>query len=114
MQIRKQLPRLGTRKLYRMLENDFKAAQLHMGRDKLFELLREENLLVKKRRKYTVTTNSRHWMRKYPNLIKDIELTHPEQLWVADITYINTSEQTCYLHLITDAYSKQHPLHWKL
>ena len=107
MQVRKQLPRLGTRKLYYLLEKDFKAEHLHIGRDQLFDLLREENLLVKRKRKYTITTNSKHWMRKYPNLIKGILLEKPEQIWVADITYITTKEGTCYLHLVTDAYSKQ-------
>ncbi len=101
--LRRQMPRLGTRKLHHLLKD-----KLDMGRDKLFDLLRVEGLLVSKRRRYTVTTNSKHWMRKYPNLIKAIELNRPEQLWVADITYIDTNEDGHgYLHLITDAYSKQ-------
>lgn len=101
--LRRQMPRLGTRKLYHLLKSE-----LDIGRDKLFELLRVEGMLVCKRRRYTVTTNSKHWMRKYPNLIKEIELIHPEQVWVADITYIDTNEDGHgYLHLITDAYSKQ-------
>jgi putative transposase len=101
--LRRHMPRLGTRKLYHLLK-----AELGIGRDKLFDLLRGEGLLVSKRRRYTVTTNSKHWMRKYPNLIKDIELIRPEQVWVADITYIDTCEDGHgYLHLITDAYSKQ-------
>jgi len=54
-----------------------------------------------------VTTNSKHWLRKYPNLIKSIYLKRPEQLWVADITYIDTIDGNAYLHLVTDAYSKQ-------
>jgi len=53
------------------------------------------------------TTNSKHWMKKYPNLIKEIELTRPEQLWVSDITYIKTDNGHEYLSLITDAYSKK-------
>ncbi len=97
------MPRLGTRKLHHLLKGE-----LGIGRDKLFELLRIEGLLICKRRRYTVTTNSKHWMRKYPNLIKSMGLTRPEQVWVADITYIDTHEQGHgYLHLITDAYSKQ-------
>ena len=107
MQIRRQLPRSGTRKLYHLLKKDIKAEQLDIGRDKLFELLREENLLVKRKKKYTITTNSKHWMRKYPNLIKQIKLHRPEQLWVADITYIEVQDHHYYLHLVTDAYSKQ-------
>ena len=78
-----------------------------MGRDKLFDLLREECLLVHKRRRYTKTTNSNHWMRKYPDLVKGLSITHPEQLWVADITYLSIEKSFIYLHLVTDAYSKQ-------
>jgi transposase InsO family protein len=101
--LRRQMPRLGTRKLHYLLKNE-----LDIGRDKLFDLLRVEGLLVGKRRRYTVTTNSKHWMRKYPNLIKGLELIRPEQVWVADITYIDTNEDGHgYLHLITDGYSKQ-------
>lgn len=101
--LRRQMPRLGTRKLHYLLKSE-----LGIGRDKLFDLLRKESLLVGKRRRYTVTTNSKHWMRKYPNRIKEIELVRPEQVWVADITYIDTNEDGHgYLHLITDAYSKQ-------
>jgi len=101
--LRRQMPRLGTRKLYHLLKED-----LSIGRDKLFALLRNEGLLVYKRKRYTVTTNSKHWMKKYPNLVKAMQLTRPEQLWVADITYIDTAEDgNAYLHLVTDAYSKQ-------
>uniref|UniRef100_UPI001A9625AA DDE-type integrase/transposase/recombinase n=1 Tax=Desertivirga arenae TaxID=2810309 RepID=UPI001A9625AA len=102
LQIRRQMPRLGTRKLHFLL-----GKTCTIGRDKLFDLLRKEGLLVLKRKKYTVTTDSRHWMRKYPNKIKDLIISRPEQLWVADITYIETIEGNAYLHLITDAYSKQ-------
>lgn len=103
LDLRRQMPRLGTRKLYHLLQDD-----LSIGRDKFFALLRDEGLLVYKRKRYTVTTNSKHWMRKYPNLAKTIQLTRPEQLWVADITYIDTAEDgNAYLHLVTDAYSKQ-------
>lgn len=103
LNIRRQMPRLGTRKLYHLLKDE-----LNMGRDKLFELLRNEGLLICKRRRYTLTTNSKHWMRKYPNLVKEMALIRPEQIWVADITYIDTAENGhAYLHLITDAYSKQ-------
>jgi transposase InsO family protein len=97
------MPRLGARKLHHVLKHE-----LGMGRDKLFSLLRNYGLLICRKRRYTATTNSRHWMRKYPNLVKGIELSRPEQIWVADITYIDTSEDGHgYLHLVTDAYSKQ-------
>lgn len=102
--LRRQMPCLGVRKLYYLLSLPGK---IHVGRDKLFSILREEELLVRRRRKYTVTTNSKHWLRKYPNLTHNISLERPEQLWVADITYIDTLEGNAYLHLVTDAYSKQ-------
>jgi len=106
--LRRQMPRIGTRKLYYLLRDEFSQDQIKMGRDKLFDLLRNEGLLIFKRKRYTITTNSKHWMKKYPNLIKDLTIHRPEQVWAADITYIDTVENgNCYLHLITDVYSKQ-------
>lgn len=105
--IRQRMPRLGTRKLYHLLSAGFKQMSLGVGRDKLFAILRQAGLLVYKQRNYKQTTMSKHWLRKYPNLIKDIELQHPEQVWVSDITYIATKQGHQYLHLITDACSKQ-------
>jgi putative transposase len=103
LEYRRLMPQIGTRKLHYLL-----SADIQFGRDRLFSLLREEGLLIFKRRKYTQTTNSRHWMRKYPNLTTNLRLTRPEQLWVSDITYLDTSEDgNNYLHLVTDAYSKQ-------
>jgi len=101
--VRRQLPRTGTRKLKFILNSQ----GVTIGRDTLFDLLRADGLLIVKRKKYTVTTNSRHWMRKYPNLAKSLNVHRPEQMWVADITYLDTLEGTMYLHLITDAYSKK-------
>jgi len=78
-----------------------------MGRDVLFNFLRAEQLLIKPKRSYTKTTNSKHWMKKYPNLILDMEINRPEQVWVSDITYIKTTSGNSYLSLVTDAYSKK-------
>lgn len=100
--IRQEQPRLGTRKLHYMLKGE-----LNVGRDKLFRILRKEQMLICKRRKYVKTTNSKHWMRTYADISKQVELKEPEQLWVADITYLSTREDTLYLHLVSDAYSKQ-------
>ena len=107
LEVRKQLPRLGTRKLYHLLAGDFKKEHIAVGRDKLFSILREEQLLIIKKKRYTKTTDSKHWMHKYPNLIKGLQLMHPEQIWVADITWLAIKSNYCYLHLITDAYSKK-------
>ena len=107
MSVRHVLPQLGTRKLYRLLGDSFKRQGIKMGRDKLFSLLRKQSLLVVRKRKYVKTTDSRGWMRQYPDLAKGLEPIRPEQLWVADITYLSTRQGYCYLHLITDAYSKK-------
>lgn len=103
LDLRKQMPKLGTRKLHYLL----KEKQIKVGRDRLFDWLRNQGLLIYKKRRYTLTTNSKHWMRKYPNAVKALNLTRPEQLWVADITYLDTEEGYGYLHLVNDAYSKQ-------
>lgn len=99
-----QQPRLGTRKLKYLLS----LAQLQIGRDRLFRVLRAQRLLVPCRRAYHRTTQSLHRFRKHPNLVKEgVELTQPEQLWVADITYLPTAQGESYLSLVTDAYSRK-------
>jgi len=105
--IRKQLPRTGGKKLYIMLQEDFTKYNMSIGRDSFLEFLKTEYLQVPKVRRYYKTTNSRHWMKRYPNLIKEVILNRPEQVWVADITYLRTKEKTYYLHLLTDACSKK-------
>lgn len=107
MRIRARMPRLGTRKLYFLMKQELTTREIKIGRDVLFNFLRAEQLLIKPKRNYVKTTNSKHWMKKYPDLIKDIQLTRPEQLWVSDITYIKTAGGHQYLSLITDAYSKK-------
>lgn len=94
---------VGGRKLQRMLMKK----GIKIGRDKLFNILRNYNMLVKPMKKYTKTTNSFHRFRKYPNLIKDLEIEAPNQVFVSDITYIDTLEGFCYLSLITDVYSRK-------
>ncbi len=104
---RKAMPRLGGRKMYHQIKTELHQLPVKMGRDKLFSFMRENRLLVQRKKKFTKTTNSFHRFRKYPNLIKGIEIKRPEQVWVSDITYIKTNEGHSYLCLITDAYSKQ-------
>lgn len=101
------MPYLGTRKLHYQIGPFLAQKRLKIGRDKLFALMKEYGLLIKPRRKYIQTTNSKHWLRKYPNLVKDHVLTAPEQVWVSDITYIKTDEGNCYLNLVTDAFSRK-------
>ena len=94
-------------KKLKLKDAELKAEGIKMGRDKLFDYLRSEQLLVPNRKKYHITTTSKHWMRKYPNSIKGIEINRPEQVWVADITYLQVNKKHYYLHLVTDAYSKR-------
>lgn len=104
-QIRMRMPRLGTRKLYHLLKEQLE--QLKVGRDKLFAILGEAGLLVRPRKSYRKTTDSKHWMKKHKNLAEGLNVERPEQVWVSDITYIPTREGHNYLSLVTDAYSKK-------
>lgn len=101
------MPQLGTRKLHHLLQEDFVQSQLKIGRDKLFSILRTNDMLIKPKKRYTQTTNSKHWMRKYPNIFKNTIIKEAEQAWVSDITYIKTEEGNCYLNMITDAFSRK-------
>jgi putative transposase len=108
---RRQQPRIGTRKLHYLLKRPLGDAGIKLGRDALFDILRDARMLVLPRRAYHKTTNSHHHYRRHPNLLKDgpakIVATGSEQLWVADLTYLPTKEKTAYLSLVTDAYSRK-------
>jgi transposase InsO family protein len=104
---RKDQPRVGTRKLYEALHVLFILENLKVGRDKLFDILREQEMLVKRKKASCKTTDSYHRFHKYKNLVKDMEVTAPNQVWVSDITYIRTISGFCYLALITDMYSRK-------
>jgi len=105
--IRKHHPRMGVRKIYFLIKEDLDRLNIKMGRDALFDLMASEHMLVQKRKRKHITTNSNHWYRKYPNLIKGSMPDGPNQIWVSDITYIKTPQEFLYLFLITDAYSKK-------
>jgi putative transposase len=106
LHIREKQPRVGARKLLKMMDVFLDHHVTGMGRDAFFDLLRENRLLVRKRkRNKPATTYSYHWFRRYPNLIKGFTPTGPNQLWVSDITYITMDGGFAYLSLITDAYS---------
>jgi putative transposase len=104
-QIRLELPRLGTRKLYYLLKDELKS--IGVGRDRLFSILRANHMLIEPKRSYHITTDSHHRFRKHKNTAKNIYLTSPEQLWVSDITYVGHRQNPMYLALVTDAYSKK-------
>ena len=103
--IRTNHRRIGTRKLYEMLNPFMLEHNIKMGRDALFNLLSDNHLLVRKRKRSVRTTNSYHWLRKYPNLIRDYTPKAINQLWVSDITYWKINQDHVYISFITDAYS---------
>jgi transposase InsO family protein len=78
-----------------------------IGRDMLFSILRKYDMLIRRRRRYTRTTNSIHRFRMYKNLIKGVTIDRPNQVWAADITYLRLAEGFCYLALLTDMYSRK-------
>ena len=106
IQIRKNHRWMGGRKLYEKLYPFMLEHQIKMGRDAFFDLLSYHGLLIRRRKRRIVTTNSSHWLRKYPNLIRDFVPTAPNQLWVSDITYWKINNRDVYINLITDAYSR--------
>jgi len=103
---RKLMPRIGGRKLLELIQPRL-PQELYMGRDTFFEFLGDNGLLIRKRRHRVRTTYSNHWLHKYPNLIKEYTPGQAHQLWVSDITYLETKEGFCYLSLVTDAYSRK-------
>lgn len=109
--IRLRQPRIDTRKLHNMLEPAFTGAHIKVGRDELFDILRKERLLVQPQRAYHKTTNIHQRFRRHPNLLKpgpeQVIAKQPEQIWVADITYLPTAGKFVYLSLVTDAYSRK-------
>ena len=105
--IRNLQPRCGGRKLLIMLQSFLKKQNIVMGRDAFYELLSKNKLLVRKTKRSTHTTNSKHHFRRYPNLAKDFVPLKAHELWVSDITYIPLKNRFAYLFLITDAYSRK-------
>lgn len=105
--IRHLMPKCGGRKLYHDIKNDMIKQNVDMGRDRFFKLLRENHLLIKKTKRFHITTDSKHFFYKSPNRIKDLDITHSEQVFVNDITYIKLQSEHAYLALTTDAYSKK-------
>jgi transposase InsO family protein len=105
--IRKYQPRCGGRKLFIMLQPFFKQHTITIGRDNFFDLLKRNQLLVRRIKRSVHTTNSKHHFHRYPNLVKDFTPLKAHELWVADITYIPLKNRFAYLFLITDAYSRK-------
>lgn len=102
-EIRDNLPGCGVRKIHEMLRRYHQPC--HIGRDRLFDLLREEGMLIRKRKRKKRTTYSDHHMRVYPNAVTDVIPVRPNEIWVSDITYLQYLDKDYYLFLVTDAYS---------
>jgi transposase InsO family protein len=106
-QERIDLPRGGTIKIYKAIKPALSDLKIKLGRDALFDILRDHNMLIFKKKASCKTTDSYHHFHKYNNLLKDMDVTKPNQVWVSDITYIRTVKGFCYLALITDLYSRK-------
>ncbi len=105
--IRKKMPRYGTEKLHFDLSGKFKESNIKMGRDQFLKFCRQHRLLVRRTKRSFITTDSKHFYYKSPNLVKNLVVSHAEQVFVADITYIRLAEGFAYLALVTDLYSKK-------
>ena len=103
-ELRKDMGRMGGRKLWHEINETHPKM---ISRDKLFDILDKYHLKVHRRKRTVRTTWSESWLHRFPNLVKDLILTAANQVWVSDITYIETETGFVYLHLVTDAYSKK-------
>ena len=105
--IRCRQPKIGGKKLYYLLSKDLQRLPSKLGRDALFTLLRNNLLLVLRKRSRFSTTNSNHDNKIYPNLIKDLVVTKPNQVLISDITYIRHLGGFSYLSIVSDLYSRK-------
>lgn len=106
-EVRGILPNAGGRMLYVKLKDDLSRMGIKLGRDGLFNLLKGENMLIKRRKRRIWTTDSNHGLRIYPNMINTMDIDRPNQVWVSDITYWRVGQDFVYISLVTDAYSKK-------
>ena len=105
--IRKKHSRLGALKLRSELQYEIKRCGRGYGKNKFFDLLRTNDLLLPRRRRYSITTNSNHPFYKHTNQLVNQVITAPDQAWVSDITYLRTREKFVYLSMVTDVYSRK-------
>ena len=104
---RQEQPRLGGRKLLHLVGNELRENKVEIGRDRFFGVLREHGLLLEPKPARPKTTNSRHSLPVFRNLVAEMKLTAPNQAWAADVTYIRTDEGFLYAALLTDMFSRQ-------
>lgn len=101
------LPSLGSGKLFLLIKPELEEEGIKIGRDRFLSVIREHNLLIKPKKRYISTTNSRHHFKVWSNLVENLVPERPEQIWVSDITYIRIKDGFAFLSLITDAYSRK-------
>lgn len=107
-QIRKEQPMLGVRKLHHILSHSRKMKTSLIGRDRLFALLRAHDMLIKRKVKYVITTDSNHPYKVHKNLILEKKIDRPNLVWVSDITYVKLSSgSNVFVSLVTDHYSRK-------
>lgn len=104
---REILPEIGGKKLYYKLKSELRELEIKIGRDSFLKLLKNNGLLRVKKRYRKPVTDSKHPFRKHKNMIKDLQITRSDQVWVSDITYIRVSGKWHYLTLVTDVYSRK-------
>jgi putative transposase len=92
---------------YRRIQAQLRREGWRVNHKRVLRLMREDNLLCVQRRKYLVTTDSKHGLPTYPNLAAGMVLTAIDQLWVSDITYIRLQVEFVYLAVIVDAFSRR-------
>ena len=108
LQERQLQPRLGTRKLHVLCKPTLVKARVKVGRDRLFEILREEGLLLKRKRSpFPCTTTSYHTLPVFTNRVKEMVPRKANEVWVGDLTYIRTTQGFLYLALLTDKVSRK-------
>lgn len=105
--IRCKHSKMGCRKIYSIIKSNLLSTNVKFGRDKFIDLMVSNGLHVKTSRRRKTTTSSNHKLRMYDNLIKNLEIRSADQVWVSDITYLETLEGFMYLSLVTDLYSRQ-------
>lgn len=106
-QVRVRQPNIGVRKLYHLLKPKFDKLGVQLGRDGLFRLLRDQGLLVACPTRQQRTTCANHRFYQYPNRITDLVVDRVHQVFVADITYLQTLDGFVYLALMTDLFSRK-------
>jgi transposase InsO family protein len=106
--IRAIMPRIGCRKMHGEVNRQLLLRSIKpIGRDRFFEILRERDQLIMRKRRTVFTTDSYHRFRTYKNRLKNTVIAKPNQAWVADITYLRIKNDFCYLFLLTDDCSRK-------